>query len=171
VSVPTGFPSTTRSFRRRRRTSGAAALLALALGLLTACGEDEPDAESAATSSTSQSSESSTSSSSPAESPASESPPAGQTQTLAVSSVDFDFELPEGDVAAGTYEITLTNTGSATHDLVVERDGEDVAESEQIGPGETSTFEVTLEEGEYVFYCSVGNHRQMGMEVPVSVTA
>jgi plastocyanin len=92
-------------------------------------------------------------------------------QTLEVSAVDFAFELPGDDLSAGTYEITLTNTGDATHDLVVERDGEDVGASEQIGPGETSTFEVTLEAGEYVFYCSVGNHRQMGMEVPVAVTA
>jgi plastocyanin len=171
VSVPTGSASPARSLGRRRRTTGAAALLALALGLLTACGEDEPDAESTATSSTSQSSEPSASTSSPAESTASESPPAGQTQTLAVDAIDFGFELPEDNLSAGTYTITLTNTGNATHDLVVERDGEDVGEAEQIGPGETSTFEVTLEEGEYVFYCSVGNHRQMGMEVPVTVTA
>jgi plastocyanin len=170
VPVHTGSASPARSIGRRRRTRGAAALLALALGLLTACGEDEPDTESAPTSSTSESSEPSASTSSPAESSPSESAPAGQTQTLAVDSVDFGYELPDGSLSAGTYEITLTNTGSATHDLVVELDGEDVGKSEQIGPGETSTFEVTLEEGEYVFYCSVGNHRQMGMEVPVTVT-
>ena len=169
MSVQTGSVLT-RSPMRRGRTRGATALLALALGLLTACGDDEPDADAASTS-TSESSTSSSSSSSPAPSSTSEAPPAGQTQTLAVDSVDFSFELPQDTLSAGTYEITLTNTGSATHDLVVERDGEDVGESEQIGPGETSTFEVTLEEGDYVFYCSVGNHRQMGMEVPVTVTA
>ena len=169
MSLHTGSASTT-PLQRRRGTRGAAALLALALGLLTACGEDEPDAESTATS-TSSSSESSTSSSPPAGTSASETPPAGETQTLAVDSIDFGYELPQDSLAPGTYEITLTNTGNATHDLVVERDGSDVGASEQIGPGETSTFEVTLEEGEYVFYCSVGNHRQMGMEVPVTVTA
>ena len=168
MSVHTG-PAPTRSPSRRARTRGAAALLALALGLLTACGEDEPESDAAATSTSESSASSTSSSSSPAESSASETPPAGQTQTLAVDTIDFGLELPDGDLAAGTYEITLTNTGNATHDLVVERDGEDVGESEQIGPGETSTFEVTLEEGEYVFYCSVGNHRQMGMEVAVTV--
>jgi plastocyanin len=167
VSVPTAL---TRSPRRRRRSRAAVGLLAVALGLLTACGDDEPDAGAASTS-TSESSESSTSSSSPSESSASSSAPAGQSQTLAVDSIDFGFELPDGDLSAGTYEITLTNKGNATHDLVVERDGEDVGKTEQIGPGETATVEVTLEEGDYVFYCSVGNHRQMGMEVPVTVTA
>jgi plastocyanin len=29
---------------------------------------------------------------------------------------------------------------------------------------------VTLESGDYVFYCSIGNHRSMGMETTVSVS-
>ena len=53
---------------------------------------------------------------------------------------------------------------------MVEQDGADVAKSDKIGPGESTTFRVTLEPGTYVFYCSVGNHRAMGMEVTVTVT-
>ncbi len=34
----------------------------------------------------------------------------------------------------------------------------------------SSSVTVTLEPGEYVFYCSVGNHRQMGMEKTVTVS-
>jgi plastocyanin len=173
VSVHTGSAPHARPVSRRGTTRAAAAVMAVALGILTGCGDDDSDAESASTSTTAESSSSSAASSSPAESSAAESSPAesGEAQTLEVSSVDFSYELPDDTFAAGTYEITLTNTGNATHDLVVERDGADVGASEQIGPGETSTFEVTLEEGDYVFYCSVGNHRQMGMEIPVTVTA
>jgi plastocyanin len=145
-----------------------AAVLAVAAALLVGCGNDEPESDSAATTASETSAEETTESSSAGET--SESEPAG-TQALEVSSVDFSYELAEDTLAPGTYEITLTNEGDSTHDLVVERDGEDVAASEQIGPGESSTFEVTLEEGEYVFYCSVGNHRSMGMEVPVEVTS
>jgi plastocyanin len=144
-------------------------VVAVAAALLAGCGGDEPDSDSAATT-TSESTAEETTESSSAAGETTESEPAG-TQTIEVSSVDFSFELAEDTLAPGTYEITLTNEGDSTHDLVVERDGEDVAASEQIGPGETSTFEVTLEEGEYVFYCSVGNHRSMGMEVPVEVTS
>lgn len=182
MPVQTGSASPARLTRRRRPSRLAGAVLAAALGLLSACGDDdESDATSSSASAPSESSapapsESSAptaTESSPAGPSATGSPSAGsgQMQTLEVSAVDFAFELPGDDLSAGTYEITLTNTGDATHDLVVERDGEDVGASEQIGPGETSTFEVTLEAGEYVFYCSVGNHRQMGMEVPVAVTA
>jgi len=157
-----------RSTARARR-GPAVAVLAVAVALLTGCGGDEPGTDSAATS-TSESSAEQTTESPSAAGGTSESEPA-ETQAIEVSSVDFSFELAEDTFSPGTYEITLTNEGGATHDLVVERDGEDVAASEQIGPGESSTFEVTLEEGEYVFYCSVGNHRSMGMEVPVEVTS
>ena len=153
----------------RARRAPAAAVVAVAVALLTGCGGDEPDADSAAIT-TSESSAEATSESSSAAGETSESE-SSETQAIEVSSVDFSFELDEDSFSPGTYEITLTNEGGATHDLVVERDGEDVAASEQIGPGESATFEVTLEEGEYVFYCSVGNHRSMGMEVPVQVSS
>ena len=155
--------------RTRARRAPAAAVLAIAAALLTGCGGDDPEAEAGGTTTSASSAEETTESSSAA-GETSESEASG-TQTIEVSSVDFSFELAEDTLAPGTYEITLTNEGDATHDLVVERDGEDVGASDQIGPGESSTFEVTLEEGEYVFYCSVGNHRSMGMEVPVQVTS
>jgi plastocyanin len=155
--------------RTRARRAPAAAVLAIAAALLTGCGGDDPEADAGGTTTSSSSAEETTESSSAA-GETSESEASG-TQTIEVSSVDFSFELAEDTLAPGTYEITLTNEGGATHDLVVERDGEDVAASDQIEPGESSTFEVTLEEGEYVFYCSVGNHRSMGMEVPVQVTS
>ncbi len=81
------------------------------------------------------------------------------------------IELSEDSFSAGSYTIEVVNEGNATHDLVVERDGADVAATENIAPGQSATLTVTLEAGEYVFYCSVGNHRAMGMEVQVTVTS
>ena len=154
-----------------RRRIPAVAALALALGLLTGCGGDG-GSDDAASTTTSASTEASTESSSTASTSGDDSGgDSSEAEPIEVTSVDFSFELDEDSFSPGTYEVTLTNDGDATHDLVVEQDGEDVAESDQIGPGESTTFEVTLEEGEYVFYCSVGNHRAMGMEVPVEVTS
>jgi plastocyanin len=152
----------------RVRRAPAVAALAVAAALLSGCGGDSDADTDAAATSTTTAEETTESSSADGETTEGES---SEAETIEVSSVDFSFELDEDTFSPGTYEITLTNEGGATHDLVVERDGEDVAASEQIGPGESSTFEVTLEEGEYVFYCSVGNHRSMGMEVPVEVTS
>ncbi len=159
---------TARTAPALRRPVVGAVAAALAVAVLTGCGSSDPDTDAGAAT-TSAAAEETPESSAPAEE-TSESE-AAETQAIEVTSVDFDYELAEDSFTAGTYEITLTNEGGASHNVVVERDGEDVASSEVIGPGETSTFEVTLEEGEYVFYCSVGNHRGMGMEVPVEVTA
>jgi uncharacterized cupredoxin-like copper-binding protein len=92
-----------------------------------------------------------------------------ETQSITATEADFSITLDRDDLTAGAYDIEVVNDGSATHDLVVERDGDDVAESEDIAPGASTTLTVTLEPGEYVFYCSIGNHRAMGMELTVTV--
>jgi plastocyanin len=143
------------------RRIAAAGSLALALGLLTACGGSSDAASSSSSSSSSSGGSSSGGSASAA---------AGQAQTLTVTEEGFDIRLESSDLPAGDYTITVKNEGDATHDLVVEQDGEDVAKSDSIGPGEEATFTVTLEPGKYVFYCSIGNHRAMGMETDVTVS-
>jgi plastocyanin len=145
------------------RPARGIAAVAVALTFLTACGGDsDADGDAAATTAET---------SSPAEE--SETPSGdtegGETQTITATEGDFSISLDEDGLAPGTYEIEVLNEGSATHDLVVERDGEDVAASETIAPGESITLSVELEAGDYVFYCSIGNHREMGMEIDVSV--
>ncbi len=156
------MPRTALTTRRMHRR--AAVLAAAAALLLTGCGGSTDETGAPASSSSAAAPSSSASSDAPAESPAE----AGGTIT--VTGVDFAFEMDSTELAAGDYEIEFVNDGGASHDVRVERDGEDVGGSEVIPPGETTTAEVTLEPGEYVFYCSVGNHRAMGMEVDVTVT-
>jgi plastocyanin len=152
----TAVPRTAPTTRRIPIVAAAAALL------LTGCGGSGEDTDDAAASSSAPASSSAAPSSS-AEAPAES--PAEAGGTITVTGVDFEYEMDSTDLAAGDYEIEFVNDGGASHDVRVELDGEDVAMSEVIPPGETSTFTVTLEPGEYVFYCSVGNHRGMGMEV------
>jgi uncharacterized cupredoxin-like copper-binding protein len=80
------------------------------------------------------------------------------------------ISLDQKGLTAGTYDIEVVNDGGATHDLVVEKDGKDIGKTDAIGPGKSTTLTVTLESGDYVFYCSIGNHREMGMETTVSVS-
>jgi plastocyanin len=133
------------------RRVAAAGGLALALGLLTACGGSSDAA-------------------SPSSSTSSSTSAVGQAQTLTVTEVGFDIKLESSDLPAGDYSITVRNEGDATHDLVVEQDGQDIAKSDTLGPGDSATFTVTLQPGQYVFYCSIGNHRAMGMETDVTVS-
>lgn len=56
------------------------------------------------------------------------------------------------------------------HDWVLE--GVDGAATEAVGSGESSTVTfVAPAAGEYAFFCSVGNHRQLGMEGTFTVKA
>jgi plastocyanin len=142
----------------------AALLLAASLAALSACGgSDEGDGAAAPAATSSADSPGTGDSGSP-------SAPAGESRQITATEADFSISLDSTELTAGDYEIEVVNDGGATHDLVVERDGEDVAASEDIAPGASGTVSVTLEPGEYVFYCSIGNHRAMGMEVTVTVT-
>src|SRR5215218_7518092 len=147
---------------RRLRRRSAALLFAAALATLTACGGSGDDTAAAGSSSAA--------GSSAAEDSGSSSAPAGQSQQITATEADFSISLDSTDLAAGDYQIEVVNDGGATHDLVVEKDGEDVAKSDTIAPGESGSVSVTLEPGTYVFYCSIGTHRGMGMEVTVTVT-
>ena len=160
MSRPTG-PLSGAAARR----SGALAL-ALALGLLTACSDGEDTTGSGSTASA----EAPSAEASPTDSVATSSADAPASQTLTATEGEMYIEVSEDALSAGSYTIEVVNEGSGTHDLVVERDGSDVASTDNITPGSSATLTVDLEPGEYVFYCSVGNHRAMGMEVTVTVT-
>ena len=147
------------------RRSGALAL-ALALGLLTACSDGKDTTGSGSTTSAAASS----TETSPTDSGAPSSADAPASQTLTATEGEMFIDVSEDALSAGSYTIEVVNEGSATHDFVVERDGNEVTSTDTIAPGSSTTLTVALEPGEYVFYCSVANHRAMGMEVTVTVT-
>ena len=157
-------PSTPRP--RTSRPARGLAILAVALAALTACGGDD-DGEAAATAPTSSPTPETSAAEPPA--PTSSAGPA-EAQTVTATEGEMYIELSQEEFTAGSVTIEVTNEGSATHDFVVERDGSDVAATDSIAPGSSTTLTVDLEPGEYVFYCSVGNHRASGMEVTVTVT-
>jgi uncharacterized cupredoxin-like copper-binding protein len=140
-----------------RRTAGAL-VVAVALALLTACGGG----------SSSSAGGTSASSTPVGTSAGGGSPSSGQTVTA--TEADFSITLERSDLAAGTYDITIVNKGHATHDLVVERSGSQVAASDTVAPGASTTLTVDLTPGDYVFFCSISNHRAMGMETDVHVS-
>ncbi|MGY1784620.1 cupredoxin domain-containing protein [Geodermatophilus sp. SYSU D00698] len=162
-------------------------VVALGVGLLSACSDGGGGGDPAAAATTSEHAEaehteSAPSSSAPQESAAASSTAPGSTasgsttapveaRSVTATEGEMYIDLSESSLAPGEYTIEVVNEGNATHDLVVERDGQDVAASDTIGPGESTTLTVTLEAGEYVFYCSIGNHRAMGMATDVTVAA
>ncbi|MFI6578523.1 cupredoxin domain-containing protein [Nocardiopsis sp. NPDC050513] len=89
-------------------------------------------------------------------------------ETVAVTAQEMSYTGFPETLPAGTIRIDFENAGQAGHDLVVEELGD-----QQVVPvidgGTSQSATVTLEPGTYTFYCSVGSHRAMGMEVTVTV--
>ena len=152
------------------RLASRAAVLALGLAGLTACGGSDTGSTPAGSAGTASSS---SSPSSAAASPSGGSAQAGgsaEAEAITATEKDFSISLDEDSLTAGSYTITVVNDGNATHDLAVEENGTTRATSDTVRPGQSTTLTVDLDPGEYTFYCSIGNHRAMGMELTVQVT-
>lgn len=83
------------------------------------------------------------------------------TKTFVVEAKDFSFAPTTIKVKTGdTVVITFKNT-QGTHDFKI--DEFDVA-TNQIGEGDEEEVEfVANKKGTFEYYCSIGNHRKMGM--------
>lgn len=99
--------------------------------------------------------------------------PEGEGGEMVVEAGEFFFEIVEGTVAEGEIEVTLTNTGEAEHDFVIDETFGEITEvpvdEEYLAPGDTATGTLELFAGEYTYYCSVPGHRQSGMEGIVEI--
>jgi plastocyanin len=77
------------------------------------------------------------------------------------------FDQTELTAAAGEVTIELTNDSGIPHNVEVEGNGvEEVSETITEG---TTSLTLTLEPGEYEFYCAVDGHRAGGMEGTLTV--
>ena len=150
------------------------AALALAAVALAACGSDSDSsstaADTAATSATSASS--GYGSSGGSESSASEASGSGSGGTVKIEADpngDLAFTETKIEAPAGQATIELDNPSTTGHNVEIEdSSGEDVAETDTITDGTTSTT-ADLQPGTYTFYCGVPGHREAGMEGTLTV--
>jgi plastocyanin len=95
-------------------------------------------------------------------------------QPVHVDVVETDFEIDPKDATVdegGTIDFDIRNDGETTHQLTIEpQEGGIPRTSDRIPPGHGDTFPVvSLDPGKYIWYCPIGNHRQMGMEGTLTV--
>lgn len=127
---------------RRRLRLFAAALAALALVLLPACSSDDGASDDGASEGDAA-----------AEDAGGDGDGEAPVEADAVTIVDFAFDPPDLEVAAGT-SVTFTNEDGATHTATAEDDAFDTGD---LGQGDTG--EVTLDEpGTYAYLCSIHNY-------------
>ncbi len=89
-----------------------------------------------------------------------------------VSAQEFSYSLSRRTVVAGPAIVELVNFGQDPHDLRMERmDGGRLWKTPLVFPGAYYDLNATLVPGRYRLWCSIANHRQLGMQAVLTVVA
>jgi plastocyanin len=127
-------------------------VLALAVGISACGGDDDDDAAEEATT----------------EAMTTHEDGGGAHITLTADpSGGLSFDQTELTAAAGEVTIELVNESTVPHNVEVEGNG--VEEVSDTITESTTELTLTLEPGEYEFYCAVPGHREGGMEGTLTV--
>ena len=89
-----------------------------------------------------------------------------------VAAKEFYFVLSRHTIVAGPAIVELVNFGEDPHDLRLQRvGGAHIAGTPEVQPGDFFDLGVTLLRGTYRLWCSIANHRQLGMQAVLTVVA
>jgi len=102
-----------------------------------------------------------------------------QATTLAISMNEFKFTPANPELARGPIDITATNKGKTSHELVLlktdtdpsklRKQGKGVSEKKSVGevpetaPGQSGSETFDLKPGKYVMVCNIAGHYDAGM--------
>jgi nitrite reductase (NO-forming) len=91
------------------------------------------------------------------------------TTSISVSMVDYAFTGVPGSLPCGTVNVTEVNNGQQDHNISFQGSGVTGGVGPVIGPGQSSTFSMTINPGTYPYQCDVGDHAAQGMAGSVTV--
>jgi hypothetical protein len=83
--------------------------------------------------------------------------------------VEYNIEMI-ASFPAGPNTFEVTNEGTIDHNFRIVGQGVERMFDTNLSPGETRTMQVDLQAGAYEVYCPVGNHREQGMSISLTVT-
>jgi len=88
-----------------------------------------------------------------------------------VAADDFSLALSRQKVKAGPALIELVNFGEDAHDLRLRREvpGARTFRIRAVRPGARAELDLTLRPGRYHLWCSLADHRELGMEATLVV--
>jgi hypothetical protein len=94
-------------------------------------------------------------------------PPPGRLQVVAR---EFSLGLSRQRLKPGPAIVELVNFGEDAHDLRLRRvGGTRIYAIHAVGPGRLARLRVRLLRGRYALWCSIGNHRALGMRATLVV--
>ena len=101
---------------------------------------------------------------------ASSATPAPAPARVQVSAKEFYYALSRRSIKAGPAIVELANFGEDPHDLRMQRiGGGKLWKTPLIFPGKYYDLNASLVPGRYRLWCSIANHRQLGMTAVLTV--
>ena len=100
--------------------------------------------------------------------PASASPAPSYVQ---ITEKEYTITLSRLRVHEGSAIVGVLNAGMDNHDLVIQSNakGSKPIRFSQLNPGSHTSRTIKLAPGRYTLWCSIANHRQLGMVAPLTV--
>ena len=134
-----------------RRPLLVAGMLAGALALVTACGSPASSGSAAGTTTS-----------------AAAASQASGTQVTATLT-EFHISLSQSSFTPGSYTFVAKNSGSTTHALEITGPGVAGQHTADLSPGSSADLTVTLSAGSYEVFCPVDGHKDLGMDLHITV--
>jgi plastocyanin len=86
-----------------------------------------------------------------------------------ISSSELQLQLSRPSLSPGSAIVEQYNAGSDPHNLILERAGQIAFAYPTLDPGGDQRQTVYLARGTYTLYCSLLNHRSLGMQATLTV--
>jgi plastocyanin len=89
--------------------------------------------------------------------------------SLELGPTQLQLQLSRPSVTAGTTIVEQYNSGSDPHDLILERQGVVAFSFPTLDPGGDQRQTVNLTRGKWTLYCSLLDHKALGMQATLTV--
>lgn len=86
-----------------------------------------------------------------------------------ISPSELQLQLSRPSLSPGSAIVEQYNAGSDPHNLIVERSGQVAFAYPTLDPGGDQRQTLYLSRGTYTLYCSLLNHRDLGMQATLTV--
>jgi plastocyanin len=86
-----------------------------------------------------------------------------------ISPTQLQLQLSRATLAAGSAIVEQYNAGSDPHNLILEKDSQVAFAYPTLDPGGDQKQTVVLQPGTYTLYCSLLDHRSLGMQATLTV--
>jgi len=86
-----------------------------------------------------------------------------------LSATQLQLQLSRPSLPAGAAIVEQYNAGSDPHNLILERQGQVAFAFDTLDPGGDQRRTVVLSHGTWTLYCSLPNHKDLGMQATLTV--